>query len=517
MIHPWTSERLHTLIETRLKGRKFIVVSNREPFMHRHTPRGIECVTTAGGLTTALRPILVSSGGTWIAHGGGGADRETADAQGRLAVPPEDPAYTLRRVWLTKEQERGHYYGLSNEGLWPLCHIAFNRPVFREEDWHSYREVNRLFADAVLEEAGDSPAFVFIQDYHFCLLPRMLKDAGRSNIIVAQFWHIPWPNRETFRIFPWGEELLHGLMGNDLLGFHIRHHCQNFLETAGRDIEARVDREQWSVTRGGHGTTVRNFPISIDFTGQEALARGPEVERAMEEWRRKLRIGDAELMIGGGIERMDYTKGIPDRLQALDCFFERHPEWLGRMSFVQIAAPSRSALPAYQTVELEATLLADRINERWGTPGWQPVHFLHEHHGPVEMTALHRLSRFMIVNSLHDGMNLVAKEYCASRFDEDGVLILSEFTGVYRELKDAVGVNPFAVHEIAEAIHTALTMEPAERARRMRRMRQVVAENNVFRWAGKILASLLHFELPDELTPDADAADAPLEPGLVRN
>jgi trehalose-6-phosphate synthase len=498
MTEPWTAERLHDLIDSRLKGWKIIVVSNREPFMHRRKGESIECVTTAGGLTTALRPILAASGGTWIAHGSGDADRETADDRGCIQVPPDHPAYTLRRVWLTPEQEKGYYYGLANEGLWPLCHITFNRPAFRLEDWERYREVNRIFADAVLEEAGDAPTFVFIQDYHFCLLPRMLKDAGRKNMVVAQFWHIPWPNRETFRIFPWAEEMLHGLTGNDLLGFHIRYHCQNFLDTAARHIESRVDREHWSVTRGGRDTMVRPFPISIDFAGQEKLARSPAVEQAMEMWRQKLRLRGTKLMIGSGIERMDYTKGIPDRLRALDCFFEMYPEWRGRMSFVQIAAPSRAHLPAYQNAEREVAGLAAHLNTRWGTAGWQPVHLLEQHHGPVEMTALHRLARFMVVNPLHDGMNLVAKEYCASRFDNDGVLILSRFAGAHRELRDAIGVNPYAAHEIATAMHTALTMPKAERTRRMKRMRAVIADNNVFRWAGSILAKLRRFEFPDD-------------------
>jgi trehalose-6-phosphate synthase len=494
----WTSDRLHKLIEQRLKGWKIIIVSNREPFMHRHDASGIECLTTAGELTTALRPILAASGGTWIAHGGGDADWVTSDERGRIAVPPENPIYTLRRIRLSEEQERGYYYGLANEGLWPLCHITFNRPVFRLEDWERYREVNRIFADAVLAEAGDGPAFVFIQDYHFCLLPRMLKDAGMANMVVAQFWHIPWPNRDTFRIFPWGEELLHGLTGNDLLGFHIRYHCQNFLDTADRHIEARVDREDWSVSRGGRETLIRPFPISIDFAGQEALARSTAVERAMEGWRRKLRLENTKVMIGSGIERMDYTKGIPDRLRALECFLSAHPEWHGKMSFVQIAAPSRSHLPAYQEAEREVSALASQLNDRWATPEWQPVHLLEEHHGPVEMAALHRLSRFMVVNPLHDGMNLVAKEYCASRFDNQGVLILSRFTGAHRELRDALSVNPYAAHEIADAMHAALTMTEGESARRMKRMRAVIAENNVFRWAGKILANLLHIELTDD-------------------
>lgn len=497
----WTSERLHNLIASRLSGWRFIVVSNREPYMHRKHDGGIECIATAGGLTTALRPVLMASGGTWIAHGGGDADRLTADASGCLMVPPGNPSYRLRRVWLTPEQEKGYYYGLANEGLWPLCHIAFSRPVFREEDWEQYRAVNRVFADAVLEEAGSEPTFVFIQDYHFALLPRMLKESGKANLVVAQFWHVPWPGRETFRIFPWGEELLHGMTGNDLLGFHIRHHCQNFLDTADRHIEARVDREHWTITRAGHETAVRPFPISIDFAGQNRLASGIGPQQAAAFWRNRLRIGPG-VILGAGIERMDFTKGIPDRLRALDLFFTKFPEWRNRISFIQIAARSRSHLPAYRTAEQEIHELCSQLSDRWATPGWKPVHLLTDHHTQEEMAALHLAADFMIVNSLHDGMNLVAKEYCASRCDSSGVLILSRFTGAFRELRDCLPVNPYAPHEIASAIHQAITMDPTEKCRRMTRMRSTIEHNNVYQWAAAILAHLLHLDLPDTAPAD---------------
>lgn len=503
----WTKDRLHELIETRLRGWKIIVVSNREPYMHRRTESGtVDCISTAGGLTTALRPVLEAGGGTWIAHGAGDADRSMSDERGCLMVPEDRPSYRLRRVWLSEAQEQGYYYGLANEGLWPLCHIAYSRPHFREADWNHYREVNQLFADAVLEEAGDAPAFVFVQDYHFCLLPRMVKDAGRANIHIAQFWHIPWPGREMFRIFPWGEELLHGLTGNDLLGFHIRHHCQNFLDTADRHIEARVDREHWTITRGGRDTAVRPFPISIDFTAQAQRAEKIGKKKAAALWRDRLGIAP-DVRIGAGIERMDFTKGIADRLRALDLFFEKHPDWRGRLSFIQIAAPSRSHLPAYQQAEQEVATLARAVNERWATPAWRPVYLLDQHHGPAEMTALHLAADFMVVNSLHDGMNLVAKEFCASRVDNGGVLILSRFTGAHRELMESLGVNPFAVHEIAAAIHQALTMSAAERTRRMKRMRATVHHGNVYQWAARILGHLLHVDLPDT----ADASDNSLD------
>lgn len=492
----WTRERLHDLITSHLAGVKFIVVSNREPYMHRYGEGGdLEWIFTAGGLATALRPILVASKGTWIAHGAGNADRDTVDEHDRIAVPPGDPSYTLRRVWLTQEQEERYYYGFANEGLWPLCHITFTRPTFRVKDWECYQEVNRLFAQAVVAEAAEEPAIVFIQDYHFCLLPRMLKEMGNANLTVAQFWHIPWPNPDMFRPCPWQAELVDGMLGNDLLGFHVRGYCQNFLNTVDLSVESRVDREKWEVMRGGHATTIRPYPISIDYAQDEARASSPEVEAAMEKWRRKLRLGDR--LLGSGIERLDYTKGIPERLRALDYFLEQHEEWRGKFVFVQIAAPSRSHIAAYRAVEDEIEGLVDRLNWRWGSKDWQPVVFLKQHHGPVDMIALHRLSRFFLVNSLHDGMNLVAKEFVASRTDNDGVLILSRFTGAFRELDTALGVNPFAIHETADAIQHALTMEPGERTRRMVKMRERVASHNVYRWAAQILSQLMRLETPD--------------------
>ncbi|WP_395740976.1 trehalose-6-phosphate synthase [Prosthecobacter sp.] len=492
----WTKELLRELIETRLSGVKFIVVSNREPHMHRYAESGeMECIETTGGLATALRPIMAATKGTWIAHGAGNADRATADEQGRLPVPPGNPSYTLRRVWLTPEQEEGYYYGFANEGLWPLCHIAFKRPIFRLANWETYQEVNRIFAKAVIEEAAGERAIIFVQDYHFCLLPRMVKEMGGANLVVAQFWHIPWPNREMFRTCPWSHELVDGLLGNDLLGFHIRNHCQNFFETVDSSLEAMVDREGWQVTRGGHVTNVRPFPISIDFEANEALATSPAVDTAMEKWCRKLRLGDR--LLGVGIERLDYTKGIPERLRALDFFIESHPEWRGKFSFVQIAAPSRSHLPEYQAVEDEIDKLVEKVNWRWGRTDWQPVTLIKKQHGSVDMVALHRLARFFIVNSLHDGMNLVAKEFAASRVDDDGVLILSKFTGASRELDTALGVNPFSIHDTAHAMHQALTMEPEERQRRMKSMREKVSDNNVYRWAGNILSHLMKLDISE--------------------
>ncbi len=490
----WTKDALQELIQTKLGDHQLLLVANREPYLHRYAGNRIECVPPASGMVSALEPILRACGGVWIAHGSGNADRRTADAQGHVPVPPEDPCYTLRRVWLTKEQEHGYYYGLANEGLWPLCHMVFTRPVFNPRHWPIYRQVNELFARAVLEEADDRPAFVFVQDYHFGLLPRVLKEA-KPNLIVAQFWHIPWPSPVIFETFPWKEELLDGLLGNDLLGFHLRAHCQNFLDTVDRNLEAKVDYERFEITRGGKVTVVRPFPISMDFDEHEAAADSPAVEREMDRWRQQL--GLDEELIGIGIDRIDYTKGIPERLRALDRFLEQHPDYRERLVFIQIGVPSRTHIRQYKTLDDEIDSLVEEINWRWSTDSWRPIHYLKQQHGPHQMMALHRLAHFCIVSSLDDGMNLVAKEFVASRGDEDGVLILSRFTGAARELTSAVLVNPFAVDEIAGAIRQALDMPEDERRKRMQKMRAAVAENNIYRWAGKFLSALLQFEFPE--------------------
>jgi trehalose 6-phosphate synthase len=451
----------------------------------------VECTRPASGVTAALEPVMRVSGGVWIAHGSGDADQNFSDAAGRVEVPPENPSFTLRRIFLTKEQEMGYYYGLSNRGLWPLCHIAFTRPTFVPEDWNAYREVNEIFANAVIEEADDSPTVVFIQDFHFGLLPRMIKERN-PNLVVAQFWHIPWPNPEVFRGFPWKGELLDGLLGNDLIGFHLRHHCQNFLDTVDWTLEARVDRERFEVTRSGKSTTVRPFPISIDFAEYAETAGSRQSQEDEAWWRRELGLDDC--LIGVGVDRIDYTKGILERLNALDRLLTRYPEYRERLVFVQIAVPSRSRIPEYQMLEDEIDARSDEINWRWGVRSWRPIRLLKKHFPQKKLVALHRVADFCLVSSLHDGMNLVSKEFVASRTDGDGVLVLSDFAGSSRELTDAVVVNPFNEEQVCEAIRSALEMDPQERRRRMSRMRSVVAEGNVYRWIGKILSALLKFE-----------------------
>ncbi len=503
----WSRERLEEVARTRLNGGKLIIVANREPYIHRYRNGEIEWIRPAGGLTTALDPVMQACGGVWVAHGSGDADAQVCDENGRVGVPPDDPNYILRRVWLTKEDEEGYYYGAANSMLWPLCHQVFARPVFDPGHWETYRKVNQKFAEAVLEEAAGGPAMVFVQDYHFALLPRLLKNA-RPDLVVAQFWHIPWPNSEKFLVCPWAKELLDGMLGNDLLGFQTQGDCNNFLESVDRSLECRIDRERFAVERSGQDTTVKPFPISVDpALAEEYLGEDWEARAALV--RKKYRLGQRPLLVG--VDRVDYTKGIPERLQAVDRLLHKHPELKGQFHFVQVGAPSRMHIPAYRNLTEEVEGLAERINWTHGTSSWKPVVFLNEHYGAKDIFVLYRMAAGCVVSSLHDGMNLVAKEFVSARGDNQGVLVLSKFTGAARELTDALLINPFDVDELAEGMYTALHMPPAEQERRMRRMRSIVEEHNIYRWAGLLLSEVSK-RVPEPMPEPEAAAQSDTKP-----
>ncbi len=462
---------------------RLVVVANREPYLHVYEEEEIHCKRPAGGLTTALDPVMQACGGSWVAHGSGDGDADVADERGRILVPPEDPSYTLRRVWLTKEEEQGYYYGFANEALWPLCHNAFTRPIFNPSDWEYYQQVNHKFAEAVVEEVGPGPGLVFVQDYHFALLPRLLKQL-RPDLVVLQFWHVPWPHPEVFRICPWQQELLEGMLGNDLLCFHTQNFCNNFFETVDRCLESRLDRENFAVTRGGLTTFLRPFPISIDpeLIGALDNAEGKRLELNLYK---KLRLQNRQLLVG--IDRLDYTKGIPERIRAVDRLLALHPELKRKFHLVQVAAPSRTHIPTYRRVTEEVRDLVEEVNWKHGDGSWSPVILINETYGPDKVAALFRMANGCVVSSLHDGMNLVAKEFVAARTDEQGVLVLSRFTGAAQELTDALLINPYAMDEFAEALYRALTMPVEEQRRRMQRLRATVAEKNIYRWAGQML------------------------------
>ena len=499
----WTAERLRVSLRNKLQNKPLFVVANREPYMHvwsDKNDKSIDVIVPASGLVTALEPVLLACNGTWIAHGSGSADRQAVDAHDRLRVPPERPSYTLRRIWLSSQEEQGYYYGFANEGLWPLCHIAHTRPIFRPQDWNDYQKVNGRFADAVLKEMESTESPILLaQDYHFALLPRMVKEA-RPDARVAIFWHIPWPNPEVFGICPWQRELVDGLLGADLIGFHIQSHCNNFLETVDRAVEALTEWDRFAVNRKGHVTRVRPYPISVAFPENASpakQARGAGEERAAlcQE------LGIEGSLLGVGVDRVDYTKGILERFRAIERFIESHPGYQNRFTFVQIGAPSRTHIERYHRFLDEVVAEAERINARFPAGRWKPIVLLKRHHSHEEIARFYRAASLCLVTSLHDGMNLVAKEFVASREDDQGVLILSTFAGAAHELSDALLVNPYDVQQLASAILRGLEMPQEEQVARMRRMRQIVREHNIFRWAAHLLSDLteIRIDVPERV------------------
>jgi len=495
----WTAERLRVSLQSKLQGDALFVVSNREPYMHVFDDKdhSIRVLVPASGLVTALEPVLQACHGTWVANGSGNADREVVNARDQLRVPPHHPTYTLRRVWLSQEEDRGYYQGFANEGLWPLCHIAHTRPLFRPGDWMYYQRINRRFADSVLEEMeGTQSPVLLVQDYHFALLAQMVKET-RPDVRVAVFWHIPWPNAEAFGICPWQRELVDGLLGADLVGFHIQTHCNNFLQTVDRAVEALTDWDRFEVSRRGHVTRVRPYPISVAFPQENPAG---QVIRITGEGRSALfaELGVEASLLGIGVDRLDYTKGIVERLRGVERFLELYPTYQRRFTFVQIGAPSRTDIPRYQQFLDEVTAEADRINARFQAGRWKPIVLVKRHHSHEEIDRYFRAASVCLVTSLHDGMNLVAKEFVAARDDNRGALILSTFTGAARELGDALLVNPYDVDQMANAIYQSLEFNEEEQAVRMSRMRKIVYERNVYRWAASLLSDLTEIRVPSQ-------------------
>lgn len=484
----WDKQRLYSFVCEELGDYRFVIISNREPYIHSISGDSIVWERPVGGLTQALDPVMCASGGIWIAHGSGDADRKVVDSRDSVRVPPDDQSYTLRRVWLTADEVRRYYLGFSNEGLWPLCHVAFVPPVFRENDWNTYQRVNRIFADAVIEETAGKKAVVLIQDYHFALLPRLLKERDPS-LTVGLFWHIPWPAREIFRACPWQEEILDGLLGTDMLGFHIRSFCDNFFDSVEHALEGETDRSASVVSYRGHETLVQPFPISVDYEAISREAWTEEVDAEMETLRRKYRLEGK--YVGIGTDRLDYTKGIPHRLRAINVFFRENPDYREKVVFIQSGNPSRSGIESYRALAEEAETLTAEINGEYGTDSWRPIATLNKTLSPVTMHALRRLADFCVVSSLHDGMNLVAKEYVSARTDGDGVLLLSKFAGAADELLEAVIINPYDTAGFARAIRQSIEMDEPERRRRMAEMRRIVSENTIYRWGADTVSTLL--------------------------
>lgn len=482
----WTAERLKNFIKDELGNKKLFLLSNREPYMHIREGENIKCIVPAGGLVTALDPVMKACDGVWIAHGAGDADRDVVDRENKIRVPPEKPSYTLKRIWLNKEEEKRYYYGFSNEGLWPLCHISYIRPVFRKDDWIEYQKINDRFANVLIEEIkNEESPLVLVQDYHLSLVPLLVKQK-RPDAKIALFWHIPWPNPEVFGICPWAREILIGMLGADLIGFHIQFYCNNFLDTIDRFLESKIDWENFSIERKGHITSVKPFPISVsteDFSFN--LNNKEEIKKKLIK-----ELGIKTEYIGVGVDRIDYTKGIPEKFLSIERFLEKYPQFVGKFSFIQFGSPSRTYIKQYREIMKTIEEITDRINWKFQSDNYKPIIFLKGHYSHSDIIPFYKIADLCMVTSLHDGMNLVAKEFIASKNDATGVLILSQFAGASRELKDAILVNPYDIESMADSIYQALTMNNKEKEERMRKMQNIVNERNIYLWTRDLIASL---------------------------
>jgi trehalose 6-phosphate synthase len=493
----WSPARLRATLRQFLQGERIVILANREPYMHVKANGGNKVIHPASGLVTALEPVMRACSGVWVAHGSGSADRETVDIKDRVPVPPGEGSYLLRRVWLSEAEENGYYYGFSNEGLWPLCHVAHARPVFRAEDWAHYVAVNRKFANAVCQEVDRDDPIVLVQDYHFALAPRMIRETlPRATIIT--FWHIPWPSAERVGICPWREELLSGLLGSSVVGFHTQLHCNNFIDSVDAFMESRIDREATAVVQGGNKTLVRPYPISIEWPVRW-LENAAPIHQAQADVRRELGLAP-DALLGVGVDRLDYTKGIEERLCAVGELLRRHPEFRGKFTFLQLAAPSRTKIDRYRELNERVSAVAESINQTWGVGTYRPIVLLQSHHEPASVFRYYRAANLCYVSSLDDGMNLVAKEFVAARDDDQGVLILSQFTGAARDLTEALIVNPYDLGQASEALASALRMPADEQRERMRSMRRLVSEFNVYRWAGRMIVDAAELRRKERIT-----------------
>lgn len=489
---PWTAERLKQFTKDLFKNRTIIAVSSLEPYVHNKIGNTIDYHVPASGLITAIEPVMQACGGVWVARGSGNADKLVVDENDTIQVPPEEPKYTLKRIWLTEKEIQGFSYGFSDQAMYPLFHMAHTRPVFRSEDWEEYKSVNKKFAASILSEIKHmKKPIIFIQDFQFTLLPRLLKEK-RPDATIGLFWHIPWVSAESFSICPWKKEIIDGMLGADLIGFHTQLHCNNFIESVGRELEALIDFEQSTITRNAHVSLIKTFPISIAFSSGEKV--DTDFRQSHESKELLHALGIHTKYIGIGADRLDYIKGVLDRFTGIDIFLDTYPEYREQITFLQISAPSDSKSEQYinfvTTVEKEV----ERINAKYKSKNWKPIIFLPKHHSHQQLVQLYKLSNFCLVTSLHDGMNLVCKEYVAARNDEKGVLILSQFAGAAKELKDAIIINPYNGKQTAQAIYTALTMSVGEQAKRMKKMRSVVRNYNIYRWSAEFIKTLMSLE-----------------------
>jgi trehalose 6-phosphate synthase len=481
----WTAKGLAKLMQEKYKDYLFVVASGAEPYVHNYSKDALRVDRAPGGLVTALEPVLKANRGLWIAHGRGTADKEVVDKNDKIKLPPKNTAYTLRRLFLSKKNFRGWYYGLSNETLWPLCHNVFERPIFHDVDWQAYDAVNCQFAEAIVQEVENKQAVIWIQDYTLATAAQYVREK-RPDLIIGQFWHIPWPTAATFQICPWAKQILEGMLGNSLIGFQRVTYARNFLASVAKILEAKVDFDAMTITYKDRVTTVKHYPISIDY---QALARASKITKRFGKTYIKKFVTARYEKLSLGVERLDYTKGLPERIKAIDRFLEKYPEYQGKFVHINILVPSRVLIKRYEELNQEIEALIQDINFKYATSTWQPIHIIKDSLAQHQLFNFYKSADVFMVSSLADGMNLVAKEYVACS-SKDGALILSDQTGASDELNDAITVNPYDIEKMADAIKLALEMPAEERKIRMSKMREIISKQNVYRWAGKFLTDL---------------------------
>jgi trehalose 6-phosphate synthase len=448
----------------------FVVVANRAPI--RKTEDGWEA--SVGGLATALLPVLESQGGVWIGMG------EDPDLPVHQPYPAEDPTFKVRRVPLSSSELDNYYYGMANRVLWPVSHYMIQHLELKDPFITTYRDVNRKFAEAVLEESGGDD-FIWFQDYHLMLAPRIVREA-RPDAVIGHFWHIPWPAMEVYRILPWSRELLRGMLGCDLIGFHVEEYVENFIESARVLLGAEVsgNRIYWE----GHATRVEAHPIGIEVDRFKRMASSEDVQEQVDTLRG--RFNTEHVVIG--IDRLDYTKGVISRLLAFEQFLQENPAYHGKVTFYQIATPSRTKVASYQQLKREVDEAVGRINGQFARDDWVPVNYRYRTYTQRELCAYYRAADAALITPLRDGMNVVTQEFITAT--ENGVLILSELTGAAYLLPEALQVNPYDQNGLAASIKEALEMPLNEKRERLSGLKATIEALDVHNWADKFMHSM---------------------------
>jgi alpha,alpha-trehalose-phosphate synthase [UDP-forming] len=467
-------ERLGELSDL-FASHRLVVVSNRLPYNPVRTSKGIRYVKGSGGLVTALDPVLRLCNGLWIGWDGG-TGPPMKEKRVTVSESDDEGSYQLRFVNLTEKEISHYYYSFSNRILWPLFHNFIGLSHFNSAHWKTYFKTNAYFAGEILEEANPSD-IIWVQDYHLCLVPNFIR-YQHPELKPYFFLHTPFPPYDTFRVLPWRRPILEGLLGSEKIGFHVKNYADNFLDCVEKILNIPVDRERGIIGIERREVKVSWHPISIDYEAFRDIALTKRVTNRVRK--RRSHIGDFIVILG--VDRLDYTKGIKERLLAVERFLEKHGKFRNRILFIQVAVPSRTRVEEYRVMKREVDETIGRINGHFTREGWPPIQYIYRSLSREELVAYYRLADIALITPGRDGMNLIAKEYVASQVDKKGVLILSEFAGAAEELTEALLVNPYDIETVSDAIYRAIRMSSAQKKRRMEKMQDLGSRWDIYCW-----------------------------------